>query len=97
MTSPSPVTMMGSAFAATIVDPATPKALLDKMLLMVSALRDELPQEQMLDVWAAEAVAVFTAYAELDQTESLQSLLARTPPDEPQETPVESTTHQDIQ
>jgi hypothetical protein len=57
---------------AAIVDPNTPKTLRDRLILFVAQLRDDLTLEKSLDVYAAEAEAVITAFVSADSTQSPQ-------------------------
>lgn len=63
MDNPSPLLALACAISAVIVDPETPKPLLDSLVLWFTQLRDTLPIEKSLQVYAAEAEAVITAFA----------------------------------
>lgn len=70
MDNTSPLTALGCALANAIVDPNTPKPLLDSLILFVAQVRDALPLEKTLSVYAAEAEAVISAFASPGQSQS---------------------------
>lgn len=64
MDNPSPLMALACAIGNVLVDPDTPKTITDSLILWVTQLRDALPVEKSLSVYATEAEAVILAFVD---------------------------------